>query len=218
MGRSVIVFAAMGSAMTRKTRPSLKSDSNAPAAWLVDLPPDSDTVVVRKHGISVAFNADGSVDVLRPRPRRRRVTRDTIHFSVPSKQQRGSNAKQVAVGDRMPDGSVFAGVSPDTGRPFFVAEKDAPLTLTWRQAVGYAEDMGSSSSYEWRLPTKAELNTLFLHRAKIPGLRTNGVMGSGHYWTEQGSVPFGSFSKSFGDGAWYWRSRDGHASIRLVRN
>ena len=28
----------------------------------------------------------------------------------------------------MPDGSIYAGVSPDTGKPMYTTPKDAPLT------------------------------------------------------------------------------------------
>jgi hypothetical protein len=34
----------------------------------------------------------------------------------------------------MPDGTVYAGVSPDTGQPMYTTFDDAPSTMKWKKA------------------------------------------------------------------------------------
>src|SRR4051794_158598 len=41
-------------------------------------------------------------------------------------------------GDKMPDGTIYAGISPDTGKPMFAASADAKLTMTFNEAKEYA--------------------------------------------------------------------------------
>jgi hypothetical protein len=41
-------------------------------------------------------------------------------------------------GDRMPDGRIYSGVSPDDGKVMYTTPADAPLTYTFNQAREYA--------------------------------------------------------------------------------
>jgi hypothetical protein len=70
------------------------------------------------------------------------------------------NAKP-KIGDRMPDGTVYAGNLPDTGTPMYTTPADAPLTMQWREARDYAARLDAHGHDDWRLPSKAELNELF---------------------------------------------------------
>jgi hypothetical protein len=74
---------------------------------------------------------------------------------------------ELALGAVMPDGTIYAGVSPDTGRPMFATPKDAPLTLTFDEAAEYAKELDAQGHKDWRVPAKAELNVLFQNRAAI---------------------------------------------------
>jgi len=38
------------------------------------------------------------------------------------------------VGDKMPDGTVLAGISPDTNKPMYATPADASLTMTFNEA------------------------------------------------------------------------------------
>lgn len=42
------------------------------------------------------------------------------------------------IGDRMEDGTIYAGISPDTGKKMYTTSADAPLTMTWNQCFGSA--------------------------------------------------------------------------------
>ena len=54
-----------------------------------------------------------------------------------------------------------------------VAEKDFPNTMNWEDAKKACENLGRG----WRLPTKEELNTLYLNKDKIGGFANN------KYWS-----------------------------------
>jgi hypothetical protein len=73
------------------------------------------------------------------------------------------------VGDRMQDGSIFAGLSPDTGNQMFAMPADAGILMTFNEAAKYAKDLNVAKTLshdDWRLPTKAELDVLFQNREK----------------------------------------------------
>src|SRR5215472_8915218 len=40
--------------------------------------------------------------------------------------------------DTMKDGTVYAGISPDTGKAMYVMPDDAPLAMQWKRAMDYA--------------------------------------------------------------------------------
>jgi hypothetical protein len=38
----------------------------------------------------------------------------------------------------MEDGIIYAGISPDTGKPLYALPADASLSMKWKQAMEYA--------------------------------------------------------------------------------
>ncbi|MCE9508301.1 MAG: ankyrin repeat domain-containing protein [Alphaproteobacteria bacterium] len=89
------------------------------------------------------------------------------------------------VGDKMPDGTVYAGFSPDTQKPIYAAAEDASLTMTFNQAAEYAAKLEVHGHTDWRVPTREELNVLYQNKDK-------GFLK-------------GTFSEVRGD-CWYWSS------------
>lgn len=94
------------------------------------------------------------------------------------------------VGERMPDGTVYAGLSPDTGRPMYALAWDIPLSMTWKQAMEYAANLEGSAvdgadhpKGTFRLPTRKELTAMLEHRDKIGGFGEKGSLASGWYWS-----------------------------------
>lgn len=94
------------------------------------------------------------------------------------------------VGERMPDGTLYAGLSPDTGRPMYVLACDIPLGMTWKQAMEYAANLEGSAvnganhpKGTFRLPTRNELTAMLEHRDKIGGFGENGSLATGWYWS-----------------------------------
>ena len=121
-------------------------------------------------------------------------------------------------GQRMPDGTVYAGVSPETGKAMFTTAADAPATCTFNQAQENAVKLDARGRRDWRVPTKDELNVLYQNRAAIGGFEESGSELLGWYWS---SSPYSHRS------AWAQRFSDGHqdyydgklniSSMRCVR-
>lgn len=124
------------------------------------------------------------------------------------------------IGGKMEDGTIYAGLSPDTGEAMYVTLKDAPSTLKWKAAMKYAADLNANGHKDWKVPTKAELNVLFENRAKIGGLNESGSFRANWYWssTEFCSRADVAWVQWLRDGFQYWHFKDGDASVRPVRS
>src|SRR5262245_55261790 len=105
-----------------------------------------------------------------------------------------------SIGDQMPDGSIYAGISPDTGAPMFTSARDAPFTMNWHEAVSYARGLHAHSHRDWRVPTEAELNVLFNNRAAIGGFTGAKLLRPGWYWSASEQGYFDAKDQRFSDG------------------
>ena len=120
------------------------------------------------------------------------------------------------IDNKMPDGSMYAGISPDSRQALYATPADAPVAYTFGQAERYAATLNAHGCHDWRVPTENELNLLFQNRHAIGGFNTSGASPAGWYW-----------SSSQGDrDAWVQRFNDGRqnlnpksivASLRCVR-
>ena len=140
--------------------------------------------------------------------------------------------KEIQIGDKMEDGSIFAGVSPDTGKQMFVMPQDG-LVTSFNGAAKYAKNLNAKKILghdDWRVPTKAELNVLFQNKDKgaLKGtFNLTGSLTAGWYWSSTPYGDYGAWQQRFGDGGQggYCRNdggqgnydRDGDASVRCVR-
>ena len=99
-------------------------------------------------------------------------------------------------GTVMPDGSIYAGVSPDTGKPIYATPKDVPMHCNFNQAADYAATLDAHGRKDWRVPTKAELNVLFgtarrsaasTRRVRIPPVGTGRPRATSAYlaWAQR---------------------------------
>jgi len=104
------------------------------------------------------------------------------------------------IGIQMQNG-VYAGISPDTHKPFYTTPADAPETYTWSEGTAYCSALDASGHKGWRVPTQGELNVEFNNRASIGGFNLSGSYNAGWYW---------SSSPSFGSNAWAQRFIDGY--------
>jgi len=112
------------------------------------------------------------------------------------------NAK---IGDKMPDGTIYAGISPTMYRPMYTTPADAPLAAL-NNSWAYAKNLDAYGHRDWYVPSKDELNVLFNNRAAIGGFNLTGENIAGRYWStteEQG--------KSGGDG-WYFSQQFNHGA------
>ena len=118
----------------------------------------------------------------------------------------------------MPDGTIYAGVSPDTGKPIYAMPDDAPLTMKWEEAMDYAVKLDAQGHQDWRLPTKSELNVLFNNRAVIGGFNTSGSSDhSTWYWSATQNDKRYARDQRFSDGGQGYNFKDFHSCVRCVR-
>ena len=104
--------------------------------------------------------------------------------------------KPLQPGDAMPDGTIFAGKSPDTRKPLYTTPADAPQPMDFRSAEIYANELDQHGHKDWRLPSQRELKRLFEHRAAIGGFE------GPDYWssTTWGQAGLGIWSHDFAKG------------------
>lgn len=121
-------------------------------------------------------------------------------------------------GDKMPDGSVYAGVSPDTGHPLYVVPADTPLYMQFNSAASYAKDLDAHGHHDWRLPTRGELDILFNNRAAIGGFNQTGDYPQGSYWSCQTQDDPWIWTEKFNYGAQDILHKDQYISTRCVRS
>ena len=106
------------------------------------------TVAIRANGTLIEIHSDGSVET---------YTNGVVHVRPPRDDMQAGPPPRV--GQDMPDGSVYAGVSPDTHRPMYTTREDAPLNTTFARAQNYAAALDAHDHRDWRLPTTVRQQT-----------------------------------------------------------
>src|ERR1700687_3352641 len=65
------------------------------------------------------------------------------------------------IGARTSDGTVYAGISPDTGKVMFTTPEDMPSVLTMKEALHYASGLLDAKGRKgFTLPSPDELSVL----------------------------------------------------------
>src|ERR1017187_1113092 len=121
----------------------------------------------------------------------------------PAAAQRASGTK---VGDRVPDGTIYAGTSPETDKALHTTPGDEPRAYNWDSGSRYCADLQAHGHHDWRVPTKGELNVLFQNRDAIGGFNISGSYPAVWYW---------SSSRFDYDSAWDQRFSNGDSGINL---
>jgi hypothetical protein len=133
-------------------------------------------------------------------------------------EQNGEEEKSgPTVGEVMPDGTVYAGVSPETGQAMFTTAADAPATCTFNEAQDYAAKLDVHGYRDWRVPTKEELNVLFANRAAIGGFEESGSETVGWYWSSSPYSSRNAWAQRFSDGYQDMSRKYYYTSLRYVR-
>ena len=117
----------------------------------------------------------------------------------------------------MPDGTIHAGISPNTGKAMYATPTDAPLTMKFNKAQKYAANLNAYGRQDWRVPTKAELSVLFHNRAAIGGFNVTGSNPAGWYWSATPYLIWYAWGQRFSDGPQSYHYKDNLSSVRLVR-
>src|SRR5579884_2017083 len=148
---------------------------------------------------------------------RRLYERIRVHLAPAANGSTPAQAAEPKPGDRMPDGTIFAGISPDTNKPMYTTPADAPLTMRWKEAMKYAANLEAYGHQDWRVPSKAELNTLFNNRAAIGGFNATGSDPAGWYWSSTEGNNGCGWAQRFNDGNHGWDDKNFDSSLRCVR-
>src|ERR1039458_8662323 len=91
---------------------------------------DDFVAVVLKGSCAHEVASDSNVAMGTPGPVDSRPTRDEVVTPEASTISRVDN--------KMPDGTMYAGTSPDTGQAMYATPADAPVTYSFSQAERYA--------------------------------------------------------------------------------
>jgi hypothetical protein len=117
----------------------------------------------------------------------------------------------------MPDGTVYAGVSPDTGKAMYTTAADAPATCIFNEAQKYASQLDAHGHRDWRVPTRGELNVLFRNRAAIGGFEESGSDPAGWYWSSSQYLNYHAWAQRFRDGHQFYYVKANVSALRCVR-
>lgn len=114
-------------------------------------------------------------------------------------------------GMMMTDGTIYAGVSPDTGQPLCAMPFDMGDPHSWGDAKALATRQTFANKMDWRLPTKAELAVLYENRSVIDGFK------EGFYWAATESNCASAWCQSFSNGRVDESNKLNFSRVRYVR-
>src|SRR5260370_41766213 len=95
-------------------------------APVISLGDDFGTAVVEGGGITVELSDNGDVTV---------HTNGNVKLRPAANDHAKPQSTEPKIGDRMPDGTVYAGISPDSGKAMYATPTDAPLTMKSKAAM-----------------------------------------------------------------------------------
>ena len=166
-------------------------------ARLIDLGDDFGEVIINVNRAHITVHADGGVE---------------------QKTVAGPPTTTPEVGDEMPDGTIYAGISPDTHEPLYARPRDESGTYRFNEAAAYAKTTGNG----FRAPSKGELNVLWENRnkGKLKGTfnETGTYTAGGWYWSSTPDGRNAAWAQRFStDGIQHELHRLDTFSLRLVR-
>lgn len=126
----------------------------------------------------------------------------------------------ILVGDEMEDGTIYAGISPDTHKAMYTTPQDAPGTYTFNEAANYANNLDAHGHHDFHAPSKGELNVLWENRnkGKLAGtFNETGSNPAGWYWSSPQNHLKGAWVQCFRFGDQYNLHRDCVSTLRCVR-
>jgi hypothetical protein len=117
----------------------------------------------------------------------------------------------------MPDGTIYAGISCDTGRPLFTTPVDLPEIMVWFDAMRIASRAMLHGHGDWRVPTSRQLDLLYQNHEAIGGFNESGFASEGWYWSSVSPLYGLVWARRFRDGNSDTASKLSLISVRLVR-
>ena len=184
----------------------------------ISLGEDFGDVAVKVNGVCVEVHTDGSILAYTTDGSLLAYTDGNVKVCpIANDDSTVAASIEPKIGDKMPDGTVFAGISPDTNKPMYVTPADASLTMTFNEAKEYAARLDAHGHKDWHVPTKAELNVLFNNRAAIGGFDISGSLPAGWYWSASPDTRWYAWGQRFSDGCQGNLSKGYHSAVRCVR-
>ncbi len=89
----------------------------------------------------------------------------------------GAACGTLIVGNACDNGTIYAGVSPDTANALIITPSDAPAKYKWDEAVAFCNSFTGSGYNDWRLPSAAEAGKIQDGWGHIGGLSNS------YYWS-----------------------------------
>ena len=117
----------------------------------------------------------------------------------------------------MPDGTIYAGVSPESGKAMFTTAADAPAACSFHEAQEYAAKLDANGHLDWRVPTRSELNVLYQNREAIGGFEESGSELLGWYWSSSPYSHRSAWAQRFSEGYQDISRKYYYTSLRCVR-
>ena len=91
------------------------------------------------------------------------------------------------------------------------AISDLPNPMTWQEAKAACDTLTLHGFSDWSLPTKEDLNRLFVGKMLLGGFQ------NADYWSSSANAPDSAWSQSFLDGKELVRFRENRMLVRPVR-
>ena len=180
-----------------------KSPSSRGKTREISLGDDFGDVVVKANGAQVTISADGS-----------------LHGLPAAANDAAKPKTAIEIGDEMEDGTIYAGISPDTHKPMYATPADAPGTYTFNEAAKYASRLDAHGRHDFHVPSSGELNVLWENRnqGKLKGtFNETGSDPAGWYWSSSPYYYGNGWTQRFSDGGQNGNGRDIVSSLRCVR-
>lgn len=216
-GKQVTAYTSNGV----ETKPSANSRGSTAAAAeegaKISISKDFNAVVL--NGVTIEQAADGHLVITAPGGiviNKPAVANDTAVKAAKD---------ALEIGDKMADGTVYAGISPTTGNQMFALPADESLTMSWRKAMKVAKKKDAHGHKDYRVPDAEELNVLYQNKDKgaLKGTFNASCSGDGgRYWSSSSLntvLDFYARVQRFSDGnrGSFFNKDCGGSSVRLVR-
>ncbi|HUZ46753.1 MAG TPA: DUF1566 domain-containing protein [Terriglobia bacterium] len=215
IGTARVEVSSDGKKVTAYTEDGVETKAASPGdtgakATQISISPDFNTVVL--NGATIERAADGHLVI---------STSGTV-ITKPAAANDSASKEKIApeAGDEMEDGTIYAGISPDTDKAMYATPRDAPGKYTFNKAAKYAKELDAHGHKDWRVPTKNELNVLYQNRDKGKLKETFNETGShpaGWYWSSSQANSNGAWVQRFSDGSQASDFRYNYSSLRCVR-
>lgn len=128
------------------------------------------------------------------------------------KSRSNMNRPPLAIGQRLPEGSVYAGINPFNGAPLFTMGYDFNAPGSWGEAIHRCSRAEKHGKNDWRLPSQDELNVLFENRLLIGGFNLTAA-----YWCSVPTYLHIHWCQWFDSGDQTTRNAHSQLCVRAVR-